>query len=141
MGVSTPVLFSKNRWHVVRLGAAMTYLNVLPAMLSLMLLAAHFLRAGSLAVVVLVLLVAWLLLVRRPWANLLAQWVLVVGALEWVRTLVVLADERQLAGVPYTRMVLILGVVGAFTLASAALVGPRRIGLRAGPGNAPAESR
>jgi hypothetical protein len=45
--------------------------------------------------------------------------VLVLGALEWVRALVVLAGERMSEGLPYTRLVVILCVVAAVCAASA----------------------
>ena len=47
------------------------------------------------------------------------QAVLVVAALEWGRTLVVLAGERQEAGEPWVRLAVILGAVALFTLGSA----------------------
>jgi hypothetical protein len=98
----------------------MTYLQLVPATLSLVILAAHFLRSGSLLVVFLVVLV------RQPWAGRALQWVLVIGAIEWLRTLVVLTSQRRLEGLPYTRMALILAAVGVFTLSSALLVSTRR---------------
>ena len=107
----------------------MTYLNLLPAMLSLLLLGAHFLRSGDIFLVLLSLAVAGLLLVRRPWAGRVVQWTLVIGAIEWFRTLVVLTQQRQLAGLPYIRITAILAVVGAFTLASAAMMRSRRVEL------------
>jgi hypothetical protein len=105
----------------------MTHLQLLPATLSLIVLAAHFLRAGTPVLVLLALVVAGLVLVRRPWAGRIVQWVLVIGAVEWLRTLFVLAEQRRLEGMPYTRMAVILGVVGTFTLASAALMQTRRV--------------
>jgi hypothetical protein len=105
----------------------MTIVRLNPAALSLLLLAAHFLRSGDLFLVVLALAVVGLLMVRRPWAGTVVQWVLLVGALEWLRTTAVLVDERRLAGLPYTRMAVILVTVGAFTLASAAMVRTERV--------------
>jgi hypothetical protein len=104
----------------------MTIMRLIPAALSLLLLAAHFLRSGDLLFVGLALAVAGLLFVRRPWAGHVVQWVLLVGAFEWLRTLVVLVDERRLDGLPYTRLAVILGAVGGFSLLSAATMwGPR----------------
>ena len=105
----------------------MTCLHLLPATLSLVVLAAHFLRAGSLVLVLLTLVVAGLLFVRRPWAGTITKWMLVIGAIEWLRTLVLLTNQRRFDGLPYTRMALILASVGLFTLASAALVRTRRV--------------
>jgi len=55
------------------------------------------------------------------------QVVLTLGALEWIRTLVVLAMRRSEQGEPFLRMVLILGVVVAVTLGSALLFETRRM--------------
>jgi hypothetical protein len=95
-------------------------------MLSLLVLGAHFLRAGNLLLVLLVVAAAALPLVRQPWATRAVQVILVLGALEWLRTLALLVGERQLAGVPYTRLAIILGAVAGFTLLSAVLVRARR---------------
>ena len=43
---------------------------------------------------------------------------LVLGAAEWVWTLVKIAQVRQMMGGPWLRMALILGGVAAFTLLS-----------------------
>jgi hypothetical protein len=43
---------------------------------------------------------------------------LVLGGIEWIRTLVAIAGRRQAAGEAWLRMVVILGVVAAFTFAS-----------------------
>lgn len=97
----------------------MTALQLIPAILSLLVLGAHFLRAGNVAALVLVFVALGLLAVRRPLAARLAQGALVLGALEWVRTLVGLATLRAAMGEPMLRMVLILAGVATFTLLSA----------------------
>ena len=93
-------------------------LRLLPAVLALLVLGAHFLRAGYLALVAAALAVALLLFVRRPWAARAVQGALVLGALEWLRTLALLALERRAAGAPYLRMTLILGGVALTTALS-----------------------
>jgi hypothetical protein len=87
--------------------------------LSLLVLAAHFLRAGALPVVGALLLLVALLFVRRPWAARTIQIVLVLGALEWLRTLYLLAGVRIDSGEPFLRLVLILGAVALVTLIAA----------------------
>jgi len=106
----------------------MNLLRLLPAILSLLLLGAHFSRhnLGFLIVVPLVLL--GLLLLREPWVARLVQWVLVLASLEWLRTAVALALKRQDLGLPWARSAVILGAVCAFTLASALVF--RSAGLR-----------
>ncbi len=93
----------------------------IPIVLSFLVLGAHFLRADSMIGVYAVLAVIALLFVRRPWVARIAQAVLVLGALEWLRTMYELAQIRALHGQPYGRMLVILGVVAAVTLCSALL--------------------
>lgn len=111
----------------------MTALLLTPVVLSTLVLAAHFLRGGHVAVVLLVLLTLPLLLVRRPWARRVVQAVLVLGALEWVRTLVSLVQLRAMLGQPWTRMAVILGSVALVTLLSALLLETRRVRARYAP--------
>ena len=87
--------------------------------LAFLMLAAHFLRVDAGLLVALSLALIPLLAVPRPWAAHLARIALVVGALEWVRTLVMIAAIRFSAGIPAGRMMLILGTVGGLTLLAA----------------------
>jgi hypothetical protein len=93
-------------------------LRLLPAALALLVLGAHFVRAGHLALVAAALALVALLFVRRPWAARIVQVALVLGAVEWLRTLAVLAQERRAAGAPYLRMTLILASVALATALS-----------------------
>lgn len=93
----------------------MIWLQRLPIVLGLVVLAAHFLRSGAIVAVLLVLSLLALLGVRRLWAARVLQAALVLGALEWLRTLAVLAGERAQEGRPALRMVLILGSVALVT--------------------------
>jgi hypothetical protein len=93
-------------------------LQLLPAALALLVLGAHFLRAGHIALVIVALAVVVLLFVRRPWAARAAQGALILGALEWLRTLTLLAEERRIAAAPYLRMTLILAGVALATALS-----------------------
>jgi len=90
-------------------------LALLPVLLALLLLAAHFLRAELLPLVALSLALGALTLVRRPWAARILQAALVLGAMEWVRTLAGYASARAGAGEPVVRLVAILGSVAAGT--------------------------
>jgi hypothetical protein len=93
-------------------------LLVLPA-LALLLLAAHLLHAGWLPLAMIALLLPGLLPVRRPWAGRTVQVVLAVATIEWALTTYGLAQQRMAHGLPYLRLVLILGTVTAFTALSA----------------------
>ena len=92
-----------------------------PVVLSLVVLGAHFMRYGNAIGVVGALALIALLVVRQPWVARTLQVVLVLGALEWLRTLYELAQLRAALGQPSTRMIVILGIVAAVTFGSALL--------------------
>lgn len=97
----------------------MNLLRLLPVLLSLLMLAAHFYRAGQLLLAIIMLMLPLLLFVRKSWVPQLIQLVLLVGALEWLRTLWVIADVRIQFEMPWMRMAMILGGVALFTGLSA----------------------
>lgn len=97
----------------------MNFVRLLPVIVSVLLLAAHFLRDGYIAVVIALVAALGLLFVRRPWVSRFFQIGLILGGLEWLRTLLNLIYERQLSGQSWTRMALILGTVILFTAVSA----------------------
>lgn len=97
----------------------MTFLALLPALLSLLVLAAHFLRAGSVVLVAASIALAFMSLVRRPWALRLLQGALLLGCAEWLRTLAGRVAERSASGAPWLRMALILGAVALVAALSA----------------------
>lgn len=97
----------------------MIVLSFLPVVLSLLVLGAHFLRTGNMVLVAAALAPVVLLGVRRRWAARVIQLVLVIGAVEWIRTLVALAAARAEAGQPLIRLCLILGGVALLTALSA----------------------
>lgn len=103
-------------------GSLRRFLVRLPALLSLLTLAAHFFRQGAFPLVMLVLAVPFLLFVPRPWAARVVQLSLSLGALSWILTASGLIEERLLRHQPYLRMVVILGGVTLFTLFSALLL-------------------
>ncbi len=97
--------------------------RALPVVLAALLLAAHFYRSRSLALVAVSLaLPLLLLLVRERWSARIVQAGLVLGALEWVRTLTFFAGQRMEVGRPWGRLAVILGVVAALTALSALAV-------------------
>ncbi len=97
----------------------MLVLHLVPVMLSLLLLAAHFVRRGDMVVVIAILCLTGFLVIRRAWAARMIQVALLLGCLEWLRTLVELASLRIELGQPMVRLLLILGAVAALTGASA----------------------
>ncbi len=107
----------------------MTLVQLFAPVLAFALLAAHFYRGGHYVLVAVALAAALGVVVRRPWAARAIQVMLVLGALEWVRAGVDLAQMRAERGEPFLRLALILGGVALFT-ALAALV-PQTRTLRA----------
>lgn len=93
----------------------------IPIVLSLVVLGAHFMRYGNSVGVIGSALLIVLLIVRRPWSARLVQVALLLGALEWVRTLYILVHVRVAQDQPFTRMIIILAVVAVVTFGSALL--------------------
>jgi len=85
-------------------------------------LAAHHSRAGDEGLIGLWLILPAVLLWRRRWVDRALQLLMVVGALEWVRTIFHLVAIRQDIGQPYVRMVGILGTVALLTVLAGGLL-------------------
>ena len=97
---------------------------------ALVLLGAHFYRAGlwplMLACLVLIALLAW----RRAWVARLVQGCLVIGAIVWVWTAYTFVQQRIAFGQPWTRLALILGTVAVLTAAAALVFRHKRLRAR-----------
>ena len=96
----------------------MNVVQLIPVILSALLLGAHFLRAGQTVVAVLAVLFPLILLAKRPWAARVTQIVLLLGGLEWIRTMLVFVAARREAGDDWIRLAVILGTVALFTIGS-----------------------
>ena len=96
----------------------MNVLRVLPVIISFLLLGAHFYRAGLAIPAGFFAVLPLSLLFRESWVPRLMQILLVLGALEWLRTLVMFARVRIEFGEPWTRLAVILGTVALFTALS-----------------------
>ena len=90
-----------------------------PAVLALLLLAAHFYRDASVLIAVVCVAAIALVFVRRRWAVVTVQLGLAAGAVVWTATAWRIARERMDAGMPYLRMLAILGAVAVFTAIAA----------------------
>lgn len=97
----------------------MPWLRLLPAVLALLVLAAHFYRAGLVFLVPVCIGLVVLLLIRLRWVPQAVTVALFLAAAEWLRTLVMLAGERIEAGQPSARLVAILAGVTLATLLAA----------------------
>ena len=100
----------------------MKVLAVIFAILASLILAAHFLHAWILPLVAFFVLLPLVLLIRRNWAVRFVQIMFMLGALEWLRTMLALLSERQAEGREWIRMVIILGGVELFTVLCAVLL-------------------
>lgn len=106
-------------WRRFPSDARMLLPRLAPVALSSLLLAAHFHRAGAPGFAMLAVASLALLLVRKPWVARILQAALLLGAVEWLRTLATFAAIRMSLGQPYLRMALILGAVALFTALAA----------------------
>lgn len=97
----------------------MIVLQLLLVVFSFLLLAAHFLRAGAILMMLLTFGLLSLLFVRRPWAARVLQAWLLLGAVVWVLTAVMTAVERFGRGRPALRMLLIMAAVAGVTMLAA----------------------
>ena len=95
--------------------------KLIPVFLSLLLLVAHFMRAGNLVFGALSMSLLFSLFFRHPYIARIIQVVLVLGAMEWIRTAVEMVSLRLDYGQPWIRLVSILGTVALFTLLSASV--------------------
>ncbi len=99
----------------------MTFVRLIPVFLSALLLGAHFFRAGLTYLAALIVLIPVVLLVKRAWGARLTQFVLFLGGIEWIRTLLVFVAARREMEQPWTRLAVILGTVALFTIWSGLL--------------------
>jgi hypothetical protein len=112
-----------------------TFLALLPVGLSLLVLAAHFYRAGDAVLFAGALLLLTLTAVPRRWAARTLQAVLLLGAAEWIRTGASLVAQRQAESRPWMRLAWILGSVALVTGLSALLFRTKALRERYGLGS------
>jgi hypothetical protein len=105
----------------------MTFALLLPAVLSLFILAAHFLRAGWIVGVAICMAALVALSIPRRWSMRAVQILLILGTLEWLRVTYFFVGIRAANGLAWTRLAVILGFVAGFTALSAILFETRRV--------------
>jgi len=111
----------------------MTGLRLLPVILSFLLLAAHFYRAGLVLPATLTVAVLFLLFLRKPWIPRLFQLLLILASLEWLRTLYHFAAMRIAWDQPWTRLAVILLALALFTALSGLVFRARSLRARYSP--------
>lgn len=97
----------------------MSLILLLPAILSLLVMAAHTMRMGTPFLMAIPLAVILALVWPRKWVARTAQIVLILGGLEWIRATLVYVAARQNHDMPWIRLAIILGSVALVTLLSA----------------------
>jgi len=91
------------------------FLRILPFIISMILMAAHFLREGNVILVIIFLAVPLILFIKKRWALLSALIFDLAAVLLWALTAFELVQARLAAGADWIRMFLILLAVAAFT--------------------------
>jgi hypothetical protein len=99
----------------------MTFLLILPTILALLTLGAHFLRYGLYPISILLVGLLPLLMIDRRWVARLMQVVLVVAAIEWIGVMNDVAREKAMEGRSPAKSIFILGGTALFTLVAAGL--------------------
>jgi hypothetical protein len=105
----------------------MMTLRLLPFVIASLLLGAHFLRDGSLGLLLVSILAPLLLRIRKRWILIALQMWAYSGAAVWLYTTVSLIQERMMVGTPWGVAVLILGSVALFSVAAGALLDSRAV--------------
>ena len=96
----------------------MNILRLLPVILAFGLLAAHFSRANMPPAVIVSLITPFLLLIRKPWIARSIQILLLIGALEWIRSMFGYIQVRKEIGEDWGRLAIILVSVALLTACS-----------------------
>jgi len=97
---------------------AITFELLLPAIISLLVLAAHFLRYGDILVIGAIIVLLLLLLIKHKISARIVQLGLLLATVEWIGTAHMLISYRIDYGYPWTRLAIIMGFVILFTFAS-----------------------
>lgn len=97
----------------------MKNLLLLPVIISILLIAAHFYRADLEIVASVSLAMIGMLFIKQLWSVRLIQIFLLISAGEWLRTLIHLIEIRIEQNMDWMRLAVILGTVALFTALSA----------------------
>ena len=97
----------------------MNFVRLLPVIFSFLILSAHLSRGDLFIPSMLFLILPLLLLIKKQWVVRLIQIVLVIGSLEWIRSMFIYLNQRQAIDEPYLRLVIIIGIIALFTGLSA----------------------
>jgi hypothetical protein len=105
----------------------MTFLQLLPALLSWLVFCAHLFRIGMLPLLPFVLPLPLLLFLKHGLVARFFQAALLLIAAQWILVALFTAAHRAEAGQPWLRLVLILAGVALFAFLAAALFESERL--------------
>lgn len=97
----------------------MNVFRLIPVILSFLLLGAHFSRDNMTLLMAISLAFPFLLFLKKSWVPKLFQTILILGALEWLRSLYFYIQAYEDSSQSWTRLLLIIGAVASFTALSA----------------------
>lgn len=100
---------------------------LIPAIFSFILLAAHFSRQDLNILAVVCMILPFLLLIKKKVVLTLFQLLLFLGVVEWIRSLIMYIEERQITGEDYGTLTIIISSVAFFTFVSAVLLSTGKV--------------
>ncbi len=96
----------------------MNFIKLLPVILSCLIVAAHYSRGGNPHMTYAMLLFPLILLIRKKWVTYVSTIFLVFIGFVWFETTYKFVQIRQSMGMPYLRLMAILGTVGVVAIIS-----------------------
>jgi NAD-dependent dihydropyrimidine dehydrogenase PreA subunit len=102
-------------------------LALIPAIISALLLGAHFGRAGEIGLLLICIVSPVCFFIRRRWTLRVMQAALLVGGAIWIDTAIRLGGNRISLGMPWIRLAIIIGGVGLFSALAAVALQSMRV--------------
>ncbi len=87
------------------------FLRLLPVIIADILFSAHVLRFHGLLPALIVLLINFTLLIRKPWIPIMWQLLTGLAIIEWIRITIYFVNFRMAVDMPYVRLLFIMGLV------------------------------
>ncbi len=106
---------------------AKTFLTLLPVVLAITVLAAHFSRHNISSLTFFTLFFPFILFIKKEWVKKVTVFLLLIGFFEWIRTTYVLTNIRIQLHLPFLRMIFILVAVALLTIMSGLVFKTKRL--------------
>jgi len=97
----------------------MNFVKLLPIILSLLIVSAHYSRNGNTHMTFAMMLLPFILLIKKKWIVYVSSAFLIFTGLIWFETTYKFVQMRQTMGLPYLRLMAILGTVAFLSVISA----------------------